>query len=62
MTTDKTELLGQIVEVRNPNIDDWVWRGRAIAIAREPSIIIEDKTGARHTLPLEWARPAEEIQ
>jgi hypothetical protein len=54
-TREQLEMLGNDVIVTGPNAE---WRGRAIAIAPDPSIVIEDHTGFRVTLPLGWARLA----
>lgn len=52
ITEGHRDMLGRDVIVRGPADE---WRGRALAIADQPSIIIEQESGERMTLPLAWA-------
>lgn len=52
ITERHRDMLGRDVIVRGPADE---WRGRALAIADQPSIIIEQEGGERMTLPLAWA-------
>lgn len=54
-TPEQMALLGQEVLVQNPQIPSATWVGKAIAIATDPSIIIEAPDGQRMMLPLAWA-------
>lgn len=48
------ELLGTVVTVTNPTVGS-SWTGVAVAIAYDPSILLEDPaTGQRFSLPLAW--------
>lgn len=56
ITPEQLALLGKSVVVTNPTLGT-SWRGSAIAIADQPSIIIEPFDGGpRVTLPLDWAK------
>lgn len=54
-TPEQMAMLGQEVLVQNPQIPSATWVGKAIAIATDPSIIIEALDGQRMMLPLAWA-------
>jgi hypothetical protein len=56
-TAEQKAMLGHQVRVTNPTTGD-VWEGKAIAIAMQPSIIVEPRGRAsRLALPLTWAEP-----
>lgn len=51
-----SDLLGRNVVVTNPSLSSAEWRGRCIAIAFDPTVILEFDDGERMSLPLAWTR------
>lgn len=52
-----SDLLGEMVKVWNPVLSEAeAWRGKALAIAHHPTILIEDEAGNRLMLPLHWVK------
>jgi hypothetical protein len=55
ISDEQFDLIGAEVVVQNPAFPGARWEGRCIAIAPDPSVIIEQDDGPRLTLPLAWA-------
>lgn len=54
------DLLGKVVTVQNPHIQNTAWTGELIAYSDSPCVTLEFENGERMCLPADWVQRPEE--